>query len=228
MKKILILSTMALLSGCSCFQSENEEAAYSRTESATTYRGIDDQGCNYLNDEDCTRSKAQNYNQAQDYRRPADMYVYNSPRPRNVVMYKDAEPQPVYNITVQESQPTPVPVMMPTPTPIPAPIPVAVPTASTQTVASCGDIKSTVSNSTLPDGSPCPAQIKETREPVEVIYKKTTYKTVYEPKTTSSVSYEKEAYKQGSIQVNTTTPSIVEQISVTTNVEDVMPADEIK
>jgi hypothetical protein len=33
------------------------------------------------------------------------------------------------------------------------------------------------------------------REPVEVVYRRTTYKTVYEPKTTSSVSYEREAYR---------------------------------
>ena len=34
-----------------------------------------------------------------------------------------------------------------------------------------------------------------TREPVEVVYRRTTYRTVYEPKTTSSVSYEREAYR---------------------------------
>lgn len=37
-------------------------------------------------------------------------------------------------------------------------------------------------------------KISETREPVEVVYKKTTYKTVYEPKTYSEVSYEKAPY----------------------------------
>ena len=31
-------------------------------------------------------------------------------------------------------------------------------------------------------------------EPVEVVYKKTTYRTVYEPKTYEDVSYEKEPY----------------------------------
>ncbi len=40
----------------------------------------------------------------------------------------------------------------------------------------------------------CAPQVRETREPVEVVYKKTTYKTVYEPRTTASVSYEKEPY----------------------------------
>ena len=40
----------------------------------------------------------------------------------------------------------------------------------------------------------CEAKISETREPVEVVYKKTTYKTVYEPKTYSQVSYETVPY----------------------------------
>ncbi len=40
----------------------------------------------------------------------------------------------------------------------------------------------------------CAPQIRETREPVEVVYKKTTYKTVYEPKTSATVSYERAPY----------------------------------
>ncbi len=40
----------------------------------------------------------------------------------------------------------------------------------------------------------CENKISETREPVEIVYKKTTYKTVYEPKTYSQVSYEKVPY----------------------------------
>ena len=42
--------------------------------------------------------------------------------------------------------------------------------------------------------SSCAPKIRETREPVEVVYRKTTYKTVYEPKTYTSVSYEKSPY----------------------------------
>lgn len=56
---------------------------------------------------------------------------------------------------------------------------------------SCGCAQPTVSCNTC---SPCQAKISETREPVEVVYKKTTYKTVYEPKTYSQVSYEKAPY----------------------------------
>ncbi len=39
-------------------------------------------------------------------------------------------------------------------------------------------------------------QVRETREPVEVVYKKTTYTTRYEPQTTASVSYERAPYSQ--------------------------------
>lgn len=39
----------------------------------------------------------------------------------------------------------------------------------------------------------CQPIVRQVREPVEVIYKKTTYTTVFEPKTTSTVTYEKEA-----------------------------------
>ena len=38
----------------------------------------------------------------------------------------------------------------------------------------------------------CEPIIRQTREPVEVVYKKTTYTTVFEPKTTSTVAYERE------------------------------------
>lgn len=38
----------------------------------------------------------------------------------------------------------------------------------------------------------CAPIVRQTREPVEIVYKKTTYTTVFEPKTTSTVTYEKE------------------------------------
>ena len=44
----------------------------------------------------------------------------------------------------------------------------------------------------------CGPKISETREPVEVIYKKTTYKTVCDPKTYSQVSYERLPYASAS------------------------------
>lgn len=57
----------------------------------------------------------------------------------------------------------------------PAPITVSAPCA----VASCGSADC------------CAPKVSETREPVEVTYKKTTYTTVYEPQTTASVNYER-------------------------------------
>lgn len=42
--------------------------------------------------------------------------------------------------------------------------------------------------------SGCQEQVRTVREPVEVVYKRTTYRTVYEPKTTSSVDYERRPY----------------------------------
>ena len=40
----------------------------------------------------------------------------------------------------------------------------------------------------------CAPQVSTTREPVEVLYKKTTYTTVYEPRTSAAVSYERVPY----------------------------------
>lgn len=46
----------------------------------------------------------------------------------------------------------------------------------------------------------CETKISETREPVEIVYKKTTYKTVYEPKTYSQVSYETAPYSSANVE----------------------------
>ena len=43
----------------------------------------------------------------------------------------------------------------------------------------------------------CQDKITESREPVEMVYKKVTTKTTYEPKTSSEVSYEKVPYTSG-------------------------------
>ena len=58
-----------------------------------------------------------------------------------------------------------------------------------------------VSGSAITAGdSSCAPKIRTTREPVEIVYKKTTYKTVYEPKTTSSVTYEKVPYSERQVR----------------------------
>ena len=57
----------------------------------------------------------------------------------------------------------------------------------------------------------CQPTVTQTREPVEVLYKKTTTKTVYEPKTTQEVSYEKEPYTGQLPCTNCTAPAPVVQ-----------------
>lgn len=60
-------------------------------------------------------------------------------------------------------------------------------------------------------------KISETREPVEVVYKKTTLKTVYEPRTYSEVSYEKAPYSSLAHQdpvevINTDDTVVIEEV----------------
>lgn len=75
------------------------------------------------------------------------------------------------------ARPCPQMQYVPAPVVVPAPAPAAV--AAPCAVASCGSADC------------CAPKVSETREPVEVTYKKTTYTTVYEPKTSASVNYEK-------------------------------------
>lgn len=222
MKKTLVLSLMLLLSGCACLDGlcgDDEGTATPVTANKTVYRNYDDNDCDYSNNENC-KKRIQNryiYNQPQDY------YIYSQPQPRRIV-YRQAEPKIVYvekpaqqAVVLTQSQKT---------------------TATSQTLASCGDIKTTSHETTLPSStSPCPSNVREVREPVEIVFKKTTYKTTYEPKTTKTVTYEKQPYKQVKEEVivkeTQTAPQTVETITTTTTTtsEDslnVLPADEIK
>lgn len=61
----------------------------------------------------------------------------------------------------------------------------------------------------------CPDKVSETREPVEIVYKKVTTRTTYEPKTSSQVSYEKVPYTKS---VVIETPEPVEVVNKTTTV----------
>ncbi len=98
--------------------------------------------------------------------------------PAPVVRYREvARPCP-------QVQCAPAPVVVPAPAPMPAPLPAPV-VAAPCPAAPC------VSNNS------CAPKVSETREPVEVTYKKTTYTTVYEPKTSASVNYEKVAVTGG-------------------------------
>lgn len=48
----------------------------------------------------------------------------------------------------------------------------------------------------------CEGKTTETREPVEIVYKKTTYKTVCDPKTVSEVTYETLPYDENKPENN--------------------------
>lgn len=88
-----------------------------------------------------------------------------------------AAPAPVVRYR-EVARPCPQMQYVQAPVAVAAPAPVAAPCA----VASCAA------------DNCCGPKISETREPVEITYKKTTYTTVYEPKTSASVSYEKAPY----------------------------------
>ncbi len=81
----------------------------------------------------------------------------------------------------------------------------------------------------------CEPTVKETREPVEIVYKKVTYTTVYEPKTTTSVSYEREPVKNVTVQVKSKpvvvkeTPTVSQVIETQTTQEpSKISAEEVK
>ena len=80
--------------------------------------------------------------------------------------------------------------------------------------------------------SNCEDSIRETREPVEVVYKKTIYKTVYKPQTTTSVSYERVPYTtyqeektvtpSAPIEIVTPSQAQVEVVSPLTSEEEIL------
>ena len=79
------------------------------------------------------------------------------------------------------------------------PRPVVVPAPA---APACGCQTAAPQYVSAPCSSSCAPQVSETREPVEVVYKKTTYTTVFEPKTSSAVSYERAPYSQAEVQVS--------------------------
>ena len=242
MKKTLAMSLMFLMTGCACLDGMcgDDEEFEETPVPQNAYKGYDNQGCNYATGENCQNN------------RPIRVNYYVQPQqiqPRPIVYRQE---QPIIYVKEVE-KPTPVVVKYKE-----APKPVVVekkvvPTQTvqkTKTYASCGDIKSTTKEYELNDGSHCAPEVKEVREPVEVVYKKTTYKTVYEPRTTTTVTFEKEPYKQEAKEevVKTTTTTTREVVTntqpVSQNVEtittttttttsddeflDILPQDEIK
>lgn len=243
MKKTLAMSLMLLMTGCACFDGMcGDEEEFEETPAPKhVYKGYDNQGCNYATGENCqdNRPIRVNYYNVQPQRIQPRPIVYRQEQP--IIYVKEVEkPAPV--IIKHKEAPKPV-IVEKTVAPVQT-------VQTNKTYASCGDIKSTSKEYEINDGSHCNPQVKEVREPVEIVYKKTTYKTVYEPRTSTTVTFEKEPYKQEAKEevVKTTTTTTREVVTntqpVSQNVEtvttttttttssdenlDILPQDEIK
>ncbi len=243
MKKTLAMSLMFLMTGCACFDGMCGDDEFEETPvPQNAYKGYDNQGCNYATGENCQENRPirVNYYNVQPQRIQPRPIVYRQEQP---IIYVKEVAKPTEVIIKQKEAPKPVIVEKKVE---PANV---VKETKTKTFASCGDIKSTTKEYELNDGSHCAPEVKEVREPVEIVYKKTTYKTVYEPKTTTTVTFEKEPYKQETKEevvetTTTTTKKVVTNNQPTTqNVEtvtttttttstdeslDVLPPEEIK
>ena len=243
MKKTLAMSLMLLMTGCACFDGMcGDEEEFEETPAPKhVYKGYDNQGCNYATGENCqdNRPIRVNYYNVQPQRIQPRPIVYRQEQP--IIYVKEVEkPAPV--IIKHKEAPKPI-IVEKTVAPVQT-------VQTNKSYASCGDIKSTSKEYEINDGSHCNPQVKEVREPVEIVYKKTTYKTVYEPRTSTTVTFEKEPYKQEAKEevVKTTTTTTREVVTnaqpVSQNVEtvttttttttsndenlDILPQDEIK
>lgn len=177
MKKLFVFATLLAVAGCSCMNSEDPVVQ----ERKVIYRSYQPAPAvpvapamvaqpapipvTIVQPDNCDYVSG---NTCYRYVRSPRMVEHSPRRVERAPRYVEPEP---YD--------EPVRVRRPRPRPQPAPEPIEY-----------------VDNSPVADGNPgdCAPKYRTTREPVEVVYKKTTYKTVYEPKTTSSVSYEKEPY----------------------------------
>lgn len=132
------------------------------------YKGYANQGCSYYDDSgNCLSRKA-------SPRVDAAREPLAIAKPRRPVEYRYASYE---NITSNE----PIVDCIPAAQVVqPAPAPLIVQQQVSQ-----------VTNTVPCNG--CQPTIKEVREPVEITYKKTTYTTVYQPKTYEAVSFEKQA-----------------------------------
>lgn len=183
------------------------------------YKGYANQGCTYYDDSgNCLSRKASP--KVDEAREPLAIAKPRRPVEYTYASYENVASQPIVDCI------QPAPVMQP------APAPIIVQQVAPQII-----------NATPCNG--CQPTVKEVREPVEITYKKTTYTTVYQPKTYEAVSFEKQAVTGNTTvvqenvqlvetpaQVIVTTPATVVTTttspvtSVTTEV--VMPENEIK
>lgn len=193
MKKTLILSAFALLTACT-------------THTQEVYRGYDDQGCNYYDENgNCLsrRYATQTYYTQNGQpirvvkaRRPvvvANTYTYQdtyqTPKGKTNTTLLPSSPCSNYNGSILESEPCNASKAKPAPQPVAEPI--LVNTAPVQRVVKVVPNVVPCAN-TVATSSGCQSTVKEVKEPVEITYKKTTYTTVYKPETHEAVSYEKQ------------------------------------
>ena len=184
MKKALIAFVALLAAACS----SNREQ-----EPTVVYRGYDNAGCNYYNGV-CHRSAKKYIVESADgseYRPTTTIVKTGEYKHCSDTLFGDPVPAPKYVASgpkvVTQQQPVQVRRIQYVRR-IPAVEYVQQPTVQyVQPTAQAVAVQQQPCNG-------CQPTITQTREPVEVLFKKTTTKTVYEPKTTQEVSYEKEPY----------------------------------
>lgn len=159
------------------------------------YKGYANQGCTYYDDSgNCLSRKASPSVDAA--KEPLAIA-----KPRRPVEYTYASYE---NINVTNNEP--IVDCIPAPQVIqPAPAPIIVQQVAPQVI------------DTAPCNG-CQPTVKEVREPVEITYKKTTYTTVYQPKTYEAVSFEKQAVTGNTtvVQENVKLVETPAQVIVTT------------
>ena len=186
MNKALFVIAALLTAACS---SSREQ------EPTVVYRGYDDAGCNYYNGV-CHRAAKKYIVETADgevrnvnYRPTTTVVKTGEYKHCSDAVFGDPVPAPKYVASgpkVVAEQPQPVQVRrIQYVRQIPAVQYVQQPSVQyVQPVAAQPAVVQQPCNG-------CQPTVTQTREPVEVLYKKTTTKTVYEPKTTQEVSYGK-------------------------------------
>lgn len=173
MKKPLILSMISLLSACSCLSSDPEyqEEQVVVSSQKEVYQTPENENMTSKPYYQPTQSSQPVYQRVAAHRvRTTQPDIYYVPAPRQAPVESYQAPAPRYIASAETYQPA-------------APY------------YSAPEIRPTNNEYQIDPNSPCKGSVRETREPVEIVYKKTTYKTVYEPKTFTDVSYEKEPYR---------------------------------
>lgn len=213
MKKLLILSLFAFLPACACTSGDSEDYQETTSQVQTYNEARTTDSCN-LNDGSCNQRQVR-YNRyaAVDTTEGEPYYQRTTRRVRNY------EPVDSYRIVRRtrryvEPQEDIVPIVIQRQAPAPRPV------LTPRVTEYQNDLT-----------SPCKGSVKETREPVEIVYKKTTTRTVYEPKVYTDVTYEKEPYSAS----NTTRETIVQEKTVDEYIDNstnqtpaIMPAEERK